>query len=179
MDESGSIGSTNYQTMKTFTKDLVAEFDIGDQATRFGVVTFSSSSNIHLDISLSAHTSLSALQTAILALSYHQGSTSMGAAMDFARNNAFTDARVDVAKIAILITDGKPTDSPYQAAINLRSSGVTIFCIGIGSGIDRTVLEAISTVPQYTTTVASFNLLAAIKSEMANDTCADSKYVCL
>ena len=176
MDESGSIGSTNFRTMKTFTKDLVAEFEIGDHATRFGVVTFSSSS--HLDISLSDHTSLSALQTAILALIYSNGGTQIGAAIDFTRNNAFTDARSDVAKTAILITDGKSGDTPHQAATYLKNAGVTIFCIGIGDGIDRTVLEAISTVPQYTTTVDSFDLLDEIKGEMANGTCADSKYAC-
>ena len=177
MDESGSIGSTDFKKMKTFAKDLVAEFEIGDQATRFGVVTFGSSS--HLEIPLSDHTSLSALQTAILALSYSSGSsTNMGAAMNFTRNNAFKDARPDVDKIAILITDGQPSDTPYQAATNLRNAGVTIFCIGIGDGIDRTVLEAISTVPQYTATADSFDLLDEIKGEMANGTCAYSKYAC-
>ena len=47
MDESGSVGSSNYQLMKTFARNIANSFTIGPQDVQIGLLSFSSSIGFH------------------------------------------------------------------------------------------------------------------------------------
>ena len=40
MDASGSVGSSNFQTMKSFVYDIVNSFDVGLDHVRVGVMSY-------------------------------------------------------------------------------------------------------------------------------------------
>ena len=60
-----------------------------------------------------------------------------------------------------------------QEASKLRGQGVTIFSVGVGSGVRTTELNSIATDPDKTHvfTVSSFNALDTIKASLAQKTC--------
>lgn len=175
LDESGSVGRINFETTKTFVYNFVSYFSIGPNANQISVVTFSHYASE--DFSLNRYGSLSTLQSAVLSLSYSGGGTSIGAALDFARLYSFTPthgARPDAAKLVILITDGQSSLS--NEADLLKDQYVTIFCVGVTSGINEELLRRVSSHNDYTYVTDSFITLSGIQSYLAEKSCADSKY---
>ncbi|XP_078329872.1 uncharacterized protein LOC111103779 isoform X2 [Crassostrea virginica] len=178
LDESGSVGSINFETTKTFVYNFVSYFSIGPNANQISVVTFSS--NATEDFSLNRYSSLSTLQSAVLSLSYSGGGTSIGAALDFARLHSFIPthgARPDAAKLVILITDGQSSLS--NEADLLKDQYVTIFCVGVTRGINEELLRRVSSHNDYTYVTDSFITLSGIQSYLAEKSCADNINDCL
>lgn len=175
LDESGSVGSSNFQTMKTFVHDFVAHFLIGPTANQFSVVKFDSSSTEVF--SLNRYSTLSSIQSAVLSITYSSGLTSIGSALNYARQFSFTSshgARTDAAKIVILITDGQSSIS--NEAELLKDQYVTIYCVGVTSGINEQLLRSISTHNDYTYITDSFTTFSGLQSLLAEKSCADRMY---
>lgn len=175
LDESGSVGSSNFQTMKTFVHDFVAHFLIGPTANQFSVVKFDSSSTEVF--SLNRYSTLSSIQSAVLSITYSSGYTSIGSALNYARQYSFTSshgARTDAAKIVILITDGQSSIS--NEAELLKDQYVTIYCVGVTSGINEQLLRSISTHNDYTYITDSFTTFSGLQSLLAEKSCADRMY---
>ncbi|XP_061169151.1 neurogenic locus notch homolog protein 2-like [Saccostrea echinata] len=178
LDESGSIGSQNFVTMKYFVRDLLSEFSIGPSANQFSIVKFHSSATEAF--SLNRFTSLSSLQSAVLSLTYSSGGTQIGTALNFVRQYSFLTskgARADAAKIVILITDGQSTIS--NEAQLLKDQFVTIFCVGVTSGIDEQVLRSVSSHNDYTYITDNFITLSGIQTILGEKSCAESIDDCL
>lgn len=111
MDESGSIGSTNYEKMKDFVSDLVAGMDVDSGNTRVGLVTFANS--VKTTINLNEHTTLASLQSAISALTHGGGKTYTNLALEYVRAQMLTEAagdRSNVSNVVVILTDGRSTD---------------------------------------------------------------------
>lgn len=103
LDESGSVSSSHFQTMKAFVRDFTAHFAIGPTANQFSVVVFND--RAREVFSLNRHSSLSDIQFAVMNLSYSSGGTSIGKALEYARQFSFTSsrgARSDAAKALFL-----------------------------------------------------------------------------
>ena len=119
MDTSGSVGSTNFQQMKTFVSELVDRLDIDSGNTRVGVVTYSTNvvDSIHLD----DHSTVASLQLAIAALSYAGGWTYTNTALAYVRTSLLTVAagdRGDAPNVVVVLTDGRSTDPPDTEVCN-------------------------------------------------------------
>ena len=76
LDASGSVGSSDFQTMLQFVNDLVDDFDIGTDLVRVGVVKFASS--VYPEIDLHDHSDKTALKNTILGIAYTAGGTYTG-----------------------------------------------------------------------------------------------------
>ena len=110
LDESGSIGRTNFYWIKLFLIQLVSRFDINSGNTRVGLVTFSS--RVGTTIHLGAHSSVTSLQSAILSLTYAyaEGGTNTAAALAYVRTTMLTSAagcRSNVPNVVVVLTDGE------------------------------------------------------------------------
>ncbi|XP_022291732.2 uncharacterized protein LOC111103027 isoform X2 [Crassostrea virginica] len=178
LDESGSVGLSNFNTTKMFVYNVVSQFSIGPDSNQFSVVTFDSSS--HEAFSLNRYNQMSDLQSAVLALSYSGGGTSIGAALNFARLNSFTSShgsRTDAAKIIILVTDGQSSIS--NEADLLKNQYVTIFCVGVTNGIKEELLRKVSSHNDYTYITDDFITLFGIQTHIAERSCADKIDDCL
>ncbi|CAB3998999.1 Hypothetical predicted protein, partial [Paramuricea clavata] len=88
LDRSGSIGSTNFEKIKSFVKDLTDYFEVSQTYTRVSVMSYSSSSTIHFQFSRQFPTKQD-LYSAIDSISYDGGGTNTGEALTKAYTTMF------------------------------------------------------------------------------------------
>ena len=108
LDESGSIGSTNFELAKSFLSQLVSRLDIDSGSTRVGLVTYAT--RVGFTFNLNTHSSVSSIQAAISSIQYSRGGTDTDAALAYVRTVMLRPAagdRGDVPNIIAVITDGK------------------------------------------------------------------------
>ena len=83
--------------------------------------------------------------------------------------------RSAVTNIGVVLSDGISNDASYTAtqASNARSAGITLFSIGIGSGIPLTELNEIATDPDsdHVFAVSGFSALDSIKASFQAQAC--------
>ncbi|OWF48418.1 collagen alpha-1(XII) chain-like [Mizuhopecten yessoensis] len=175
MDSSTSIGRFNFQRQKTFVKNMVSRFDISQDKTRVGVVTFSNEYN--LDVPLGSANDANSLSEAIQRIPYSYGTTNTADAIRFVRERGFTEERrrEGVAHIIIVLTDGLSRDQllTKQESELARDQGIYLFAIGIGNGAQLEELQNIGNKPhdKYVFQVRSFRALDSIKDLLASRTC--------
>ena len=76
LDASGSVGSSNFQTMKTFVRDLVNEFDIGSSKVRVGVQKYSSGTNT--EFHLNQYYDRNTVKSKVMGVVFTGGTTNTG-----------------------------------------------------------------------------------------------------
>ena len=86
LDRSGSIGSNNFNKIRSFVKDLTDHFKISQDYTRVSIISYASSSTLHFPFSRQFATRQQ-LYSAIDSISYNGGSTYTSAAL----TQAYTD----------------------------------------------------------------------------------------
>ena len=112
LDESGSVGLTNFDLMKSFLSRLVAAFDIDRGNTRVGLVAYSD--DIGESFNLSDHSTVSSVQSAVTSLSYSGGLTQTDYALEYVRETMLTSDAGDrdkASNVVVVFTDGRSTDS--------------------------------------------------------------------
>jgi len=122
LDESGSIGTTDFGLMKSFLSQLVGRLDINSGNTRVGLVTYSS--DVGTSINLNAHSSVASVQSAISSLSYSGGGTNTAAALAYVRTTMLTSAagdRSNVPNVVVVLTDGN-SRSINATQVSIRDS---------------------------------------------------------
>ncbi|XP_033760687.1 uncharacterized protein LOC117342598 [Pecten maximus] len=172
LDSSGSIGSPNFEIMKYFIKNFTASVAIGKNALQFGVVSFST--NVRNEFWLKAFQSPRDIVNAVEGITYIGSGTYMERGLIFIRSNAFTasqGARKNAEKVIILMTDGQSSDDPNVVASTLKSEGVAIICVGIGSNIDQAQLNAIAYNTSFVFEVTDFDVLINIKKIVQQSSC--------
>ena len=179
MDESGSVGSSNYQLMKQFVYNTVNEFDIGADETQVGVISFSSSAQVQFY--LNTYHDKSALLTAINNLPYSGGGTDTAAGLNLLRQSGFTSANGGrpltqaIPRVAVVITDGQSNDGTATAAAaqSAHDAGITILAVGIGSNVDNDELTAIASDPSYVSTITGFDTsqFDALQTTITREAC--------
>ncbi|XP_070289479.1 collagen alpha-5(VI) chain [Myotis yumanensis] len=175
VDSSGSIGKGNFETMKTFMRNMSANIQIGPDKTQIGVVQFSGHNKE--EFQLNKYFTQKEISDAIDKMSLIGQNTLMGSALTFV-DEYFTlpkGARLGVKKFLILITDGEAQDDVTKPAKALRDKGVIIICVGV-YGAKRTQLEEISGDGSLVFHVEKFDHLKAIESKLLSQVCA--RYVC-
>ena len=105
------------------------------------------------------------------------GGTYTADALKMMRMDGFAHnvARSNVARIAVVLTDGLSADERQTAkeARLAQKAGIKVFAIGIGSGVDMIEIRNIASDPSddYVFQVADFASLDAIKDTLAIKTC--------
>ncbi|XP_035673528.1 collagen alpha-1(XXII) chain-like [Branchiostoma floridae] len=192
LDMSGSIGSTDFTSLKTYVAELLSyicpENEMGT-FHRVAVVTFSSS--VVLNFNFHEATSLGQIQASIHSLPYEGGSTRTADAINFVRTQVFQTGNYrdepDVDLEVLLITDGHPNgagNSPQDVELAAEALGerANIFALGYGSAYssasDFDHLKNLVTAPWYK---HIFNLEHVSDFETMLDTLANrpSHMVCV
>lgn len=193
VDSSGSIRDNqiegepdNYQTMIDFMDSIVDDFTIGPDDVQVGLVLFSN--NAENTFFLNSFTTKAEVRDAIQNLRYIGGTTNTAEAlqkMDLEQFVTLRGDRNDAQNIAIVLTDGVATDSAasVQAASDARDNGVTIYAIGVSSGVDEQELSLISSPPQQRDVnyfvAANFATLQRIENDLLTAACeTDPGNVC-
>ena len=141
LDESGSVGSTNFQESLDFVQSFAKAFSDeklrGKNGTRLGLSTFDDNYRSHFY--LSNYTNQSAYLSAISRVSYAGGETNLGRALGLILTDQFSEERglrpeVDgLPRILIVLTDGISHDNVSIPAKKVRDENIVIYAIGIGS----------------------------------------------
>ncbi|KAM7337041.1 hypothetical protein ACRRTK_003160 [Alexandromys fortis] len=171
VDSSGSIGDANFETMKTFMKNLVGKIQIGANETQVGVVQFSDYNKE--EFQLNTFFTHKEIYAAIDRMSPINRNTLTGSALTFV--NEYFDlskgGRPQVRKFLILLTDGQAQDEVGGPAMALRNKSVTIFSVGV-YGANRAELEEISGDGSLVFHVENFDHLKAIENKLVFRVCA-------
>ena len=147
IDSSGSIGKRNYLKEKAFVKAVAKSFGIEAGQSQGAMVLYSNSASVKARFG--EYSTLEEFKTAVDQLPYERGQTRIDKALALAASDIFPDARPGVAKIALLITDGRQSAASdakdlKEASEPLRQAGVRVMALGIGSGVDRDELRLIT-----------------------------------
>uniref|UniRef100_A0A3Q0T242 VWFA domain-containing protein n=1 Tax=Amphilophus citrinellus TaxID=61819 RepID=A0A3Q0T242_AMPCI len=167
VDESGSIGTRNFQLVRSFLHSIVSGLEIGQNRVRVGIVMYNDRPTAR--IYLNTFNDGDELLNFIKILPYHGGGTNTGAALNFTRENIFTKeagSRKDsgIQQVAVVITDGESQDRVIEAAAELRRAGVTIYSVGVKNANKAELNQMASHPPQkHVFIVDSFAKLKALE----------------
>ena len=180
LDESGSVGSGNYQTMRQFVHNTVNEFDIGPDDTQVGVISYSYFARVQF--LLNTYHDKTSLLTAINNLPYNHGHatyTDQGInlmrTIGFNSNNGARPQSQAIPRVAVVITDGHSHNpsGTATAAQNAHDEGITIFSVGVGNYVDHNELNSIASDPSYVSTLTGFDTsqFQALQTTTVNHAC--------
>nr|XP_014343031.1 PREDICTED: collagen alpha-6(VI) chain-like [Latimeria chalumnae] len=171
IDGSGSIQFQDFLDMKTFIREIIKTFKIGEDHIRIGVVQYESVQ--HLEFSISQYTTKQQLQEALQEIQQRGRGTNTGKALGYMRP-LFQEAartRPNVPRFLIIITDGESQDAVKRPAAELRGDGIVIYAIGIRDA-NTTELKDIAEKPERTFYVNNFDSLNIIKNQVIQEICS-------
>ena len=166
LDESGSVGSSNYYKSVDFMKDMVSRYKVGAGATdaQIAMISFSTTSTLEFD--LSRHTNNAAVTQAMGRTVFNSGGTCTGYSMVKASDHVLCSTcpgrSRNAPSIVVFLTDGNPNwvsgcdssnfgqlSSGYsidRTAEIIRLKGLVnrIIPVGIGSGISTAYLSSLA-----------------------------------
>ena len=187
LDSSGSVGSSNYQLMKSFVYDIINSFEVGPTNVQVGVLAYGAS--YVFEFYFNTYSDKANVLSAIMALPYYDGSsTYTGDALNAVRSYAFTEANgarpasEGIPKVVVVITDGHSHDPSVvvAAATALHNEGYIVFAIGI-AGADVNELNVIASDPSYVAFISSFDsdLLSSLQVTISQEACVGKaqKYI--
>lgn len=181
LDSSGSIGEPNYRKMKDFVKAVANTFIIRSGKTLAALILYGDTATTA--IRFSDHASNVDFNAAVDVLPYLGGETRIDKALQLASTELLTErsgARVGVAKVVILVTDGRQSRAPdgveLQKAVEpILSAGVRLFALGIGTEVNEKELQLIVERKDDVILVPSYDGLATRMRQLSIATCESSE----
>lgn len=175
IDESGSIGSTNFTTqMNAYEAALAAVVPL-DGSLAIGVGTFSNGVFHEIDIAqINTQADLDALVAAVDSILYNGGSTWIGSALQdaagrisaYASTNSLACGTINC--VIDISTDGSSYQDPVTIATGVGAAtagSITVNCLGIGGSADCSFSTGFSVVD-----VGFDELEAALKAKIRRET---------
>lgn len=131
MDGSYSVGKGSFERCKHYAVKLCEALDIKPDKVRVGLIQFGSTPR--LEFALDSYTTKQELKKHMKKISYRGGSTQTGLALKYVLRKGFPGGRNSstVARIAILLSDGRSQGNAAQVAAQLKETGVVLFAVGI------------------------------------------------
>uniref|UniRef100_A0A668REU0 VWFA domain-containing protein n=1 Tax=Oreochromis aureus TaxID=47969 RepID=A0A668REU0_OREAU len=187
IDSSRSIRPNDYEKVKTFIINLLQFLEIGQNATRVGLLQYGSV--VQPEFSLSTYTTKSEVEQAVRNMEHLATGTMTGLAIQYTMETAFTEEHgarpmnLHIPRIAMIVTDGRPQDTVEEIAAQARQAGIQIFAIGVGR-VDMNTLRAIGSEPhsEHVHLVANFSqietLISVFQSKLCSDMCEVVDHQC-
>ncbi|KAF4102644.1 hypothetical protein G5714_015527 [Onychostoma macrolepis] len=180
IDSSRSVRPEDYKRVKTFIKDLLLFLNVGHNQTRVGLVQFGSV--VQNEFFLNSYFEKQLMLSAVERMEHLASGTMTGLALQFTREEAFSPAHgvrpvhMQVPRVAVVVTDGRPQDSVEEEADRARRAGIQIFAVGVGR-VDLVTLQAIGSEPhtEHVHLVASFSQIETLLSVFHSKLCAGSE----
>lgn len=175
VDESGSIGTPNFQLVRSFLHSIVSGLEVSQTRVRVGIVMYRDrpTAQVYLD----SFNDKNELLKFIKILPYHGGGTNTGAALNFTRKYVFIKERgsrkhTGVQQVAVVITDGESQDDVSGAAADLRRSGVTVYAVGVKNANRAQLVQMASHPPKkHVFAVDSFAKLTTLEQSLTKIVC--------
>ena len=179
LDSSGSIGSSNFETVRQFLLDFVQKVTIGPNNNQIGVIQFSSSASVIF--SLNTYSSKVGALNAINNIVYIGGGTATHYALQLLITQGFTTgggARLSdgsISRLAVMLTDGASNSNAKTisaaSAVHSFTPSISVYAIGVGININQIELDAIASQPSYVSLISSFALLETLQQQLSYEVC--------
>ncbi|OPJ76407.1 collagen alpha-1(VII) chain [Patagioenas fasciata monilis] len=161
--------------VKDFISSMARSFEntvMGKGGVRLAVALYGEKPR--MSIELTDYVTMEEMLVAIQGLSLKGGSLKTGSALVFAAHamSRLDTLREDAAKVVVLITDGKSSDSVEDKAQVLQDRGVTVFAVGIKDA-DKNELKKIASEPtaEHVLYVEDFHLLTKVAPKLSRRLC--------
>jgi hypothetical protein len=142
-DESGSVSDLEFNQFKTFIQNFANSFTFGNDATRMGLVMYSTEARL-----ITGLTPLRAqFNSVVQSVGQTTGSTCTGCGMALAVSQLQAFKRPDATAIIIVITDGLTnvfTETIEGAAAAADTLGYTRLAVGVGVDVAAGELDLIA-----------------------------------
>uniref|UniRef100_A0A8C2MGL0 Matrilin 4 n=1 Tax=Cricetulus griseus TaxID=10029 RepID=A0A8C2MGL0_CRIGR len=177
IDSSRSVRPFEFETMRQFLVGLLRSLDVGLNATRVGVIQYSS--QVQSVFPLGAFSRREDMERAISAVVPLAQGTMTGLAIQYAMNVAFSEAEgarppeERVPRVLVIVTDGRPQDRVAEVAAQARARGIEIYAVGVQRA-DVGSLRAMASPPldQHVFLVESFDLIQEFGLQFQGRLCA-------
>uniref|UniRef100_A0ABM5GLM7 Uncharacterized protein isoform X4 n=1 Tax=Pogona vitticeps TaxID=103695 RepID=A0ABM5GLM7_9SAUR len=177
IDESGSVGERDFEKVKDFIYNVVRTFEnvkTGETSLHLGVVLYGDKASAKVTMSLTDYTRIQEVLGAVRDLTFKGGNAKTGNALSFIAHTMIGAGtlREEAAKIVILITDEKSSDSVDEPAGALKDAGVTVFAVGIKHA-DKKELSKIASQPleEHLFYVEDFHHLSSLSRKLSRRLC--------
>lgn len=176
IDSSRSVRPFEFETMRRFMMDIIGSLDVGPNATRVGVIQYSS--QVQNIFSLKTFFTRADMEKAINSIVPLAQGTMTGLAIQYVMNVAFTTQEgarplhKKIPRIAIIVTDGRPQDRVTEVATQARNAGIEIYAVGIQRA-DMNSLRAMASPPleEHVFLVESFELIQQFGKQFQDKLC--------
>lgn len=144
----GGCATESFEPCTSLAKTLISNLNEQNVDGHFGLILFSKRAKII--INFEENQEQAEVIRELSAIKYKENTKfsklKMGKALQLA-NDLFTNARKESKKIAIVVTGGRASDDVVVPSQQLKSSGVSIFGMGLRSDVEKTQLEVIASTP--------------------------------
>uniref|UniRef100_A0A4W6CBJ6 Matrilin 3b n=1 Tax=Lates calcarifer TaxID=8187 RepID=A0A4W6CBJ6_LATCA len=176
IDSSRSVRPAEFEKAKEFLQDMVDSLEIGSDATRVGLVNYAST--VQIEFLLKTYSAKSALRQALARVEPLASGTMTGMAIKTAMEKAFTaeagarTSSMNIAKVAIIVTDGRPQDKVEDVAAAARASGIEIYAVGVDRA-DMTSLRLMASHPHddHVFYVETYGVIEKLTSKFRETLC--------
>ncbi|XP_043972270.1 matrilin-2-like [Gambusia affinis] len=145
IDGSKSLGPANFELVKQFVNSIVDSLDVSRAATRVGLIQFST--KVRTEFSLGQHAAAQDVKRAVSQMQYMGRGSMTGSALRHMFQFSFSEkegARLNVPRVCVVFTDGRSQDDVSEWASKAKTSGVTIYALGVGKAIEQELREIAS-----------------------------------
>lgn len=141
VDGSGSMTLKNYQSTADFVGHIIDTLDVASDKVNVRLVQFSSSTQIHQD--LSGDTQAVAAGLEHLKNNYMSGSTLTDLALNTVTQEINNNSRQNVEQIVVVLNDGQSNNAAdtRTSSVSLKATGATVFAIGVGANAPEAELR--------------------------------------
>lgn len=169
LDASGSIGTTNFNTVRNAYISVLQDTSIvpQDGTVAIGVVRFASSATTIFPTTVIDSTSITSLVSALTGMAYTGGGTNIGSAIDLLTSDITGNAISSDRQIIDVSTDGFGT---LGTSVNdALTAGIDqINCLGIGPSADCTFIAGTGA---FSETASGFSAVQdALRQKIARET---------
>nr|XP_046164978.1 matrilin-3-like isoform X4 [Oncorhynchus gorbuscha] len=176
IDSSRSVRPQEFEKVKIFLADMVDTLEIGADATRVSVVNYAST--VKIEFLLKTHFDKPGLKAALARIESLAAGTMTGLAIKTAMEETFTEgsgARLtnkNIAKVAIIVTDGRPQDTVEEVAAAARAAGIEIYAVGVDRA-DMKSLRLMASLPldEHVFYVETYGVIEKLTSKFRETLC--------
>ncbi|CAK6967129.1 LOW QUALITY PROTEIN: matrilin-2-like [Scomber scombrus] len=180
IDSSRSIRPNDYEKVKTFIVNLLQFLEVSPDSTRVGLLQYGSV--VQNEFSLNTFNTRVEVEQAVKKMEHLASGTMTGLAIQYTMETAFSEtegarpAHLQIPRICMIVTDGRPQDTVEEIAAEARKAGIQIFAIGVGR-VDMNTLKAIGSEPhsEHVHLVANFSQIESLISVFQSKLCGGSE----
>ncbi|XP_063039580.1 matrilin-3b isoform X1 [Engraulis encrasicolus] len=192
IDSSRSVRPAEFEKVKVLLSDVVDELEIGADASRVAVVNYAST--VKIEFLLNKYFNKGEMKQALSRIDPLATGTMTGLAIKTAMDEAFTEdsgarpVSKNIAKVCIILTDGRPQDQVEEVSASARGFGIEIYAVGVDRA-DMASLRLMASQPleDHVFYVESFGVIEKLTSKFREtlcglDRCAlghDCQHICI